>query len=122
MRANKKRDTRPELRLRRELHRRGLRYRTQTRIVLPDVTVRPDLVFPRQRVAVFVDGCFWHSCPEHGSRPRANSHYWEGKLERNRRRDEAVNAALEAHGWDVVRIWEHCEVIGAADLIERNLR
>lgn len=64
-------------------------------------------MFPRRRVAVFIDGCFWHSCPEHGNLPRANNHYWKPKLERNLARDQRVNEALRASGWKVIRVWEH---------------
>ena len=69
--------------------------------------MRPDIVFTRQRVAVFIDGCFWHRCPEHGNSPRANTAYWEAKLERNVARDERVDRALQAAGWTVLRLWEH---------------
>jgi DNA mismatch endonuclease (patch repair protein) len=72
-----------------------------------DVTVRPDVVFTRWRVAVFVDGCFWHGCPEHGNTPRRNVGYWGPKLERNAARDRRVDSALGAAGWHVIRAWEH---------------
>jgi DNA mismatch endonuclease (patch repair protein) len=117
MRANKKTDTLPEMRLRRELHRRGLRFRKHLQIRTTDLTVRPDLVFTRRRVAVFVDGCFWHSCPQHGTRPSANSSYWDPKLQRNRMRDARVNEALRCAGWTVLRIWEHADAESAADKI-----
>jgi DNA mismatch endonuclease (patch repair protein) len=117
MQANRRRDTKPELQLRSTLHRRGLRYRCDVRLDLPGIRVRPDIVFRRQRVTVFVDGCFWHGCPEHGSAPRANGDYWRAKLEGNRRRDARTDAALVAAGWTVVRIWEHEDVDDAADRI-----
>ena len=75
--------------------------------------VRPDFIFRAARVALFVDGCFWHACPEHGSRPRGNAAFWRGKLRANVERDRRVNAALRRAGWRVVRIWEH-------DLARRN--
>jgi DNA mismatch endonuclease (patch repair protein) len=114
------RNTKPELLLRRRLFASGLRYRVRSN--LPG---NPDLVFPRARVAVFVDGCFWHSCPEHGTRPKSNQDYWAPKLERNRARAAEVNAALADAGWTVVRLWEH-EVRGdlerAAGSIEALIR
>jgi DNA mismatch endonuclease (patch repair protein) len=69
--------------------------------------IRPDIVFTRAKIAVFVDGCFWHGCPDHGTKPERNSHYWTAKLERNIQRDRRNNALLEEAGWTVVRIWEH---------------
>lgn len=108
MQANRRRDTSPELALRRALHQRGLRYRCDLRVDLPDgVRVRPDIVFTRRRVAVFVDGCFWHGCPIHGGSPSTNADYWSKKLARNRTRDETQTMALQSAGWHVIRIWEH---------------
>ena len=114
--GNRRRDTRPEVALRRELHRRGLRYRVDYS-PLPGLRCRVDLAFTRARVAVFVDGCFWHSCPEHGTRPRTNSDYWEAKLALNRARDARNNEALGLSGWRVVRVWEHEDHKAAADRI-----
>jgi DNA mismatch endonuclease (patch repair protein) len=79
--------------------------------------VKADIAFTRARVAVFVGGCFWHGCPDHGNTPKANTHYWGPKLKRNRARDRHVTAALEADGWTVLRIWEHEPISDAADLI-----
>jgi DNA mismatch endonuclease (patch repair protein) len=107
MRANRKTNTRPELALRSALHRRGLRFRVHLPIVASGLRVVPDIVFPRARVALFADGCLWHSCPEHGSRPRANAEYWTAKLAGNVARDRRVDAALASGGWRVVRVWEH---------------
>ncbi|MFT3865196.1 MAG: very short patch repair endonuclease [Solirubrobacterales bacterium] len=107
MRRNRRRDSRPELALRRELHRRGLRFRVDLPVRVPGRLVRPDIVFTRARLAVFVDGCFWHCCPEHGNLPRANSSYWRPKLARNVARDRAVDSALTSSGWRVLRAWEH---------------
>ncbi len=108
MRANRRKDTRPEVELRRALHRLGYRYRKDYRLDLEDGRrVRPDIAFTGRKVAVFVDGCFWHACPEHGSKPRVNEWYWSPKLLRNVERDEMNNAALTTAGWTVVRLWEH---------------
>jgi DNA mismatch endonuclease, patch repair protein len=107
MRRNRRRDSRAELALRAELHRLGLRFRVDLPLRVPGRVVRPDVVFTRARLAVFVDGCFWHCCPEHGNTPRANSDYWQPKLARNVARDRAVDAALGVTGWRVLRAWEH---------------
>jgi DNA mismatch endonuclease, patch repair protein len=107
MRANRRTDTKPELALRRALHKQGYRYRKDYRLDLTGARVRPDIAFTARRVAVFVDGCFWHCCPQHGSQPANNTWYWEPKLARNVARDRAADAALGAAGWSVVRIWEH---------------
>lgn len=95
-------DTKPELALRKRLFEKGLRFRT--RLKLPG---KPDIAFTRARMAVFVDGCFWHGCPQHGTSPRSNTDYWTAKLQRNGERDRAVDAALSADGWEVIRYWEH---------------
>jgi DNA mismatch endonuclease (patch repair protein) len=107
MRAHRRTDTKPELALRRALHQRGYRYRKDYRLDLDGVRVRPDIAFTARKVAVFVDGCFWHACPEHGSKPRANEWYWGPKLLRNVERDRTNDAALALAGWTVVRLWEH---------------
>ena len=108
MRANRRTDTKPELALRRALHGLGYRYRKDYRLDLATgVRVRPDIVFTARKVAVFVDGCFWHCCPEHGSQPAANTWYWEPKLRRNVDRDRAADTALDHAGWTVIRFWEH---------------
>ena len=98
----KAKDTKPELALRRHLYAEGLRYRIASKL-----KGKPDLVFKRARVAVFVDGCFWHGCPVHGTRPKSNQGYWAVKLERNRSRDQEVTAALQSDGWTVLRFWDH---------------
>jgi DNA mismatch endonuclease (patch repair protein) len=117
MRANTRRDTRPERRLRSLLHERGYRYRCDYPIEFQDGRVRVDLAFPAKKVAVFVDGCFWHGCDIHGTSPRANRSYWISKLARNRERDRRVDERLVASGWNVVRIWEHMPPPEAADLV-----
>ena len=121
MRGNRRSDTKLELRVRSELHRRGLRFRKQLLITAGDVRVRADVAFPRQRLAVFLDGCFWHRCPEHGSSPRSNSDYWSTKLDRNVERDRRVLVALDAAGWSVLRIWEHVPTSFAADQVQTAL-
>jgi DNA mismatch endonuclease (patch repair protein) len=107
MRAIRRTDTKPELALRRALHRLGYRFRKDHRLDLPGRRVRPDIAFTARKVAVFVDGCFWHACPEHGSKPAVNQGYWNPKLLRNVERDQAADAALAGAGWQVVRLWEH---------------
>lgn len=115
------RDTAPELALRSELHRRGLRFRVD-RAPVPGLRSRADVVFGPARVAVYVDGCFWHSCPEHGTRPKRNAAFWRQKLERNRERDAATDRLLDENGWTVIRIWEHEDPSEAADRVERAVR
>jgi DNA mismatch endonuclease (patch repair protein) len=121
MRRNPRRDTEPEIALRSELHRMGLRFRKDLPIRTADRIVRPDVVFTRARLAVFVDGCFWHQCPLHGNVPRANTAYWVPKLERNVRRDRAVDEALLAAGWTVLRAWEHEKVAEVAAKVQETL-
>lgn len=121
MRANRRADTMPELALRSELHRRGLRFRKDLLLRLGDGTVRPDIVFTRAKVAVFIDGCFWHCCPQHGGIPKANRGYWEPKLTRNVERDQQNNAILEREGWKVLRFFEHTSADEAATLVEEAI-
>lgn len=116
MRANRRRDTGPELAIRRILHAHGLRYRVDVR-PLPDLNRRADIVFPRARVAIFVDGCFWHGCPEHYTPPKANGDFWATKVATNRDRDRETDEHLTAAGWTVVRIWEHVPASRAVELI-----
>ena len=107
MRANRSAGTKPELALRRALFAAGLRYRVNLKVSVPGRSVRPDVVFTRARVAVFVDGCFWHGCPSHGRMPSDPSGYWHKKIARNQERDSAVDQALRESGWQVIRLWEH---------------
>lgn len=100
------RDTRPELALRSAVHCLGMRYFVARRPIR-DLRISADLVFPRRRVAVFMDGCFWHGCPEHGETPVRNAAFWISKIEANKRRDQEVDRALAAQGWRVLRFWEH---------------
>jgi DNA mismatch endonuclease, patch repair protein len=118
MRGIRRKDTAPERALRSEIHRRGLRYRVDFPIALEGHRApRPDLVFTRRQVAVFVDGCFWHGCSEHSTNPRANASYWGPKIARNVERDREHDERLRAAGWTVVRVWEHEEVGNAADRV-----
>jgi DNA mismatch endonuclease (patch repair protein) len=119
MRRTRRRDSRAELALRSELHRRGLRFRVDLPIKLATRTVRPDVVFTRARLAVFVDGCFWHCCPQHRTSPRVNTGYWRPKLARNVSRDRQVDAALTSAGWRVLRAWEHEPAARVADDVLR---
>ena len=121
MQGNKRRDTVPEVVLRSALHAKGRRFRKDFRLVTIEGRPRPDLVFTRARVAVFVDGCFWHSCPTHGRPPTSNAHYWGPKLERNVARDRANDRELTAAGWTVVRIWEHVPIRDAVATVEAAL-
>jgi DNA mismatch endonuclease (patch repair protein) len=116
-----RRDTLPERAIRSELHRRGFRFRVD-RAPVPGLRSRADIVFGPARVAVYVDGCFWHSCPEHGTRPKANAEWWQRKLDRNRERDGETNRVLREHGWKVVRIWEHEDPVAAADRVEAAVK
>lgn len=106
MRANRGRDTGPELAVRRALHARGLRYRVHHPLPF-NRRRRADIAFTRAKVAVFIDGCFWHGCPEHGTIPRRNSPYWSVKITTNRQRDADTTRRLEEDGWAVLRFWEH---------------
>jgi DNA mismatch endonuclease, patch repair protein len=119
-RANRARDTSPELMLRKELHRRGLRYRVHRRPV-PAVRATADIVFGPARVAVFVDGCFWHRCPQHSVMPKQNGEWWRSKLEGNVARDRRDDRVLDEQGWRVIRVWEHEDPEAAADRIARAL-
>lgn len=121
MSRQRRRDTKPELSIRRILHSRGYRYRVAWPIPgMPRRSV--DIAFTRARLAVFVDGCFWHSCPVHATSPVANGEWWSEKLAKNRARDAATSAHLAGLGWTVVRIWEHESPDDAAQLILEHLR
>ncbi|MFQ6394776.1 very short patch repair endonuclease [Nocardia sp. KC 131] len=113
--------TKPELALRRELHRRGFRYFVD-RAPIPGQRRRADLVFPRLRVAVYVDGCFWHRCPLHATDPKNNAQWWAQKLLDNVTRDRATDSALVEAGWQVIRVWEHEDAETAANRVQIALR
>ncbi|MGW3547134.1 very short patch repair endonuclease [Janibacter hoylei] len=113
--------TKPELALRKELHRRGFRFRVQYRVEgLP--RRRVDIAFTRRRLAVFVDGCFWHRCPEHCVVPKSNRDWWLWKFDTNARRDADTDRRLSELGWSVMRIWEHVDVDAAADTVAAALQ
>ena len=109
MAAIRRRDTRPEREVRSLLHAAGLRFRVDLPIRMEGHRlIRPDIAFPRRRVAVFIDGCFWHGCPEHGRRPAIrNGHYWTPKIAGNVERDRRQVEALQGGGWQVLRFWAH---------------
>ncbi|MBD3545682.1 very short patch repair endonuclease [Streptomyces sp. JV180] len=121
MQANRSRDTKPEIALRRAVHALGLRYRVAVR-PLPTLRRTADLVFPRQRVAVFLDGCFWHGCPDHHTKAARNSSYWSEKVRRNRERDQDTTERLAEEGWLVIRIWEHEDPATAALVVKQAVR
>ncbi|MFD7394483.1 very short patch repair endonuclease [Streptomyces virginiae] len=101
-----RRNTTPELAVRRLLHAAGLRYRLQVKVPgMPRRTI--DIAFPGAKVAVFLDGCFWHGCPEHATQPKANAQWWREKLDKNIARDRETSELLAAAGWTVLRFWEH---------------
>ncbi|BAJ73210.1 DNA G:T-mismatch repair endonuclease [Microbacterium testaceum StLB037] len=116
MQGNRGRDTKAELAVRRLVHAAGLRYRVNAR---PEKDLRrtADMLFTRVRIAVFIDGCYWHGCPQHFSMPATNLDYWSAKIERNRVRDVETTTHLEARGWLVLRFWEHETPSHAADQI-----
>lgn len=115
------RDTAPERAIRSLLHRRGLRFRVDL-APIPGVRRRADLVFSRARVAVFVDGCFFHGCPEHATWPKHNAQFWREKIETNRRRDRDTDRRFAEHGWAVIRVWEHEDPVLAAERVEETVR
>ncbi len=122
MSKQRRRDTAPELAVRRALHGMGLRYRVH-RAPLPSLRRTADIVFGPARVAVFVDGCFWHGCPAHGRRHHdINGWYWPEKIERNQRRDAETDRHLRDSGWVPVRVWEHEDPAEAAARIARTVR
>ena len=121
MQSQRTRDTAPELALRKALHALGLRYRVD-RAPIPGSLRRADIVFARQRVAVYVDGCFWHGCPEHGTRSKSNTAWWEEKLARVRARDADTDRALAEAGWFVVRVWEHEDLRAVAGNVHDIVR
>jgi DNA mismatch endonuclease (patch repair protein) len=121
MQGNKRKDTAPEMAVRREVHRRGLRYRVDAP-PLRGLRRRADLVFTKARVAVFVDGCFWHGCPTHFVPPRTNAQYWLDKIAINRARDRETDAALLAAGWTVLRYWAHEAPLDIAAAVQAAVR
>lgn len=117
----RRRDTKPEMLLRRELHGRGLRYRVQVKV--PGNRRRTiDIAFTRVRLAVYMDGCFWHGCPEHLTVPKTNTDWWEWKIANNQDRDRDTDRLLGAAGWTVLRVWEHEPTHDAATTVELTWR
>ena len=121
MQSNKSRDTKPELALRSAVHRLGLRYRVAAK-PLAGLRRTADLVFPRAKVAVFLDGCFWHGCPEHHTVAAANAKFWRDKVEGNRARDRNTDERLAEAGWVSVRVWEHEDASEAAQRVREVVR
>jgi DNA mismatch endonuclease (patch repair protein) len=121
MRGNKGRDTKPELALRSAVHALGLRYRVGLRPV-PHVRRTADLVFTKAKVAVFLDGCFWHGCSEHHRPAKMNSEFWTTKITGNMARDTDTDARLREAGWRVIRVWEHEAPVDAANRIREAIK
>ena len=121
MRGNRSRDTRPELAVRSAVHRLGLRFRVSAR-PLPGIRRSADLVFTGARVAVFVDGCYWHGCTKHKALPKTNTEFWAQKIAANAERDRLVDRALTDAGWLVLRFWEHDDLNEVCDAVERAVR
>lgn len=111
-------ETGPELAVRRVLHRRGLRFRVN----VSNLPGRPDIVLTRAKVAIFVDGCFWHGCAQHAVAPKANANWWRAKPDANVARDRRNGSTLRESGWIVVRVWEHESPVAVADRIEQLWR
>jgi DNA mismatch endonuclease (patch repair protein) len=121
MQGNQSSGTKPEIAVGSALHRRGLRYRKHVR-PLSSLRCKADFVFRRAKVAVFIDGCFWHGCPEHGRTPKDPTGYWAAKLGRNFERDRRNDKALAAEGWVALRFWEHEEPRQVAATVEAEVR
>lgn len=117
MSAVGRKDTGPEMTLRKALWHTGLRYRLQKKVA----GATPDIVFPGSSVAIFVDGCFWHGCPNHYTAPENNADFWRDKLERNRERDQRDNRTLENAGWTVLRFWE-CQINDDLEQVVEEVR
>lgn len=120
MRANRGRDTGPELRIRRALHALGYRYRVDHPLMI-DRRRRGDIVFTRRRIAIFIDGCYWHGCPEHHVVPRTNRAFWLAKISANRERDRDTDDRLREAGWTVCRYWEHEDPVAVVRSLARRL-
>ena len=121
MLSNRRRDTKPEVAIRKVLHARGLRFRVDHRVIATSRS-RADIAFTRRKVVVFVDGCFWHGCPVHATQPKRNADYWGPKLARNIDRDRETSDLLRQSGWIVLRYWEHEDPIAVVDEIEAVIR
>lgn len=121
MRANRSRDTKPEMLIRRELHRRGRRFRVAYRPLPEDRRRTVDIAFTKLKIAVHIDGCFWHGCEQHFIAPKTNPEYWQQKIAGNRARDVDTDRRLEAQGWTVLRFWEHQDAVEVVATIENVL-
>ncbi|WP_179701591.1 DNA mismatch endonuclease Vsr [Leifsonia naganoensis] len=121
MLANRRTGTRPELLVRSRLHGAGYRFRVDYKAI-PHARLRVDIAFTRQRVAVLIDGCFWHSCPTHSSTPKSNADYWVPKLAANVARDRRNTELLKDAGWDVLRFWEHEPIDSIMSEVTEHLR
>ena len=126
MQGNRSRDTAPEMAVRRLLHAAGFRYRVSVRPE-PGLRRTADIVFTRRKIAVFIDGCYWHGCPEHCQLTSSNYDYWLKKIDGNRHRDSQTNVYLRSAGWTVLRYWEHvpaedvfAEIVGTLEQQERR--
>lgn len=122
MLGNRSRDTKPELAVRRLVHAAGLRYRVDYAPLRDRRRLRADLVFTRAKVAVFVDGCFWHGCPVHHVAAKTNADFWAAKINRNRDRDGRTNSELQEAGWTVLRFWEHEDPVAVAATVVEAVR
>src|SRR3954462_9887380 len=120
MERQRRRDTQPELAVRRELHRRGIRFRVDVRPE-PGLRMRGDLVWKKCKIVVMIDGCYWHGCPSHGTSPKNNAEWWRTKIAANIERDGRHDAVLRERGWTVLRFWEHESPGLVADAIEAAL-
>ena len=121
MQGNRSRDTKPEMAVRSAVHRRGIRFRVSAR-PQPELARTADLVLRKTRIAVFVDGCFWHGCPDHHTQPATNSRYWADKIARNVERDGETTEYLQRAGWTVLRFWEHEDPEAVADQVHQAVQ
>lgn len=121
MEAGKPKDTRPEMELRAALITLGSKGFEVNHKALTDLRRNADIAFLSERIAIFIDGCFWHGCPKHGTWPKANAEFWRAKIERNKERDIDTNKKLRAAGWKVVRVWEHENMVKVAKRISKLL-
>jgi len=122
MKGQRQAGTKPELAIRQILHARGMRYRVDAPLPIPGLRRRADLLFAGPKVAVFVDGCYWHACPLHGTSPKANAEWWSAKLTANVERDRDTDRRMTELGWTVVRIWEHEDPESASMRVAEQIR
>ncbi|MGY1631868.1 very short patch repair endonuclease [Geodermatophilus sp. SYSU D01186] len=122
MQRQRRSGTGPEWAIRRLVHARGLRYRVDAPLPLEGTRRRADMLFPGSRVAVFIDGCYWHACPTHGTKPKANASWWADKLAANVARDRDTDRRMQDAGWTVIRVWEHEDPAEAAERVVQRVR